>query len=192
LVEPLLEAENHKPHQLHLIKKIGGVKGEPWWVREALKKLGFNTVRQKEWTVVYNVQPNTAQVNNLLWLCKHLVRVTPVKFKNCAQMTEKDLGNTRLNLESGEFEIIKQLSDVQEINGVRVTKDVKPSSSFGLDKHELLRYLHRQKELRLLNDEYFPAVYDYKYDQDKAGVTRIKGKPDTSIIEDGTSNEPAL
>jgi hypothetical protein len=40
----------------------------------------------------------------------------------------------------------------------------------------------------LLNDEYFPTEYDYKYDQDKPGVINVKGKTDTSIKEDDISD----
>lgn len=201
LIEPVLE-HSQPPHELHLIKKIGKLNGEPWWVREAMKKLGFSVVKgAKEWKTVYNVQPNTPEVNKQLWLCKHLVKVTPITFKNGVKnMSEADLGNTRLNLETGEFEIIKRLEmfkhegknvSYYKVNDVSVTEELKPSSSFGLDVVELKKDMHRQKELCKLNDEYFPADYDYKYDQDIPGVTRLKGKPDTSIMEDGTSSDPA-
>jgi hypothetical protein len=198
LVEPMLD-HTQKPHELHLIKKTGSIVGEPWWVRSALKTLGFTIIRFKEWDVVYNVQPNTAEINKSLWLCKHLVRVTPVKFKNGeTQFSEKDLGNTRLNLETGEFEIIKPIEVFTEnnsnvsyfkLNGVNVTDKLRPSDTFGLDKAEINRDLLRQRQLCKLNDEFFPAQYDYKYDQDKAGVTRVKGSTSTNILEDGVSEE---
>lgn len=69
------------PHELHLIKKTSGVRGEPYWIRDALAELGFKSKRHNEWQVVYTIQPNTGRVNQLLWLCKHLVKVTPVKVK---------------------------------------------------------------------------------------------------------------
>lgn len=78
LIEPSLDP-NKKPHELHLIKKIANFFGEPYWIRDAMKKLGFESKREKEWRVVYSVQPNTTQVNELLWLCKHLVKITPIK-----------------------------------------------------------------------------------------------------------------
>lgn len=73
---------------------------------------------------------------------------------------------------------------VFEINDVKVTTDLQTNSSFPLDSVELKKSLHREKELGRLNQEYFPTVYDYKYGQDKPGVIRVKGRPDTSIKED--------
>ncbi len=195
LVEPMLDP-SQKPHELHLIKKTASIFGEPWWVRKALKTLGFSIIRAKEWEVVYNVQPNTAEINKCLWLCKHMVRVTPIKFKN-GYLTEKDLGNTRLNLETGEFEIIKPIELINEdskvsyfkLNGVNVTDQVKPADSFGLEKRELVRDMQRQRQLCKLNDEYFPARYGYKCDQDMPGVTRLKGSASTNVLDDGVSDE---
>lgn len=73
---------------------------------------------------------------------------------------------------------------VFKINDVSVTSDLQTNSSFPLDKDELLGSIHRQKQLGKLNEEYFPAVYDYKYGQDKPQAIRIKGRPDTSVKED--------
>lgn len=78
LVEGMIDP-NQKPHEFHLIKKIRKLKKEPFWVKNALAELGFKISKGKEWTVVYNVQPNTPRVNDLLWLCKHLVKITPIK-----------------------------------------------------------------------------------------------------------------
>lgn len=197
LVEPLID-KNQPPHELHLIKKVGKLVGEPWWVKDAMKKLGFKAYMSKEWDVVYNIRPNTTEVNKLLWYCKHVVKVIPIKFKN-GYPSENDMGNTRLNLETGEFEIIKPFEFHSEdgkvkyynVNGVNVTTDLKQSSSFPLDKKELFQEMHRKKELCKLNDEYFPAVYDYKYDQDKPGVIKLKGRPTTNIMEDDVSDEPS-
>ena len=189
LIEPSLDPER-KAHELHLIKKTGSVRGEPWWVRKALQKLGFVSERAKEWQVTYTIQPNTSQVNNQIWLCKHLVKLLPVTFKN-GFPTEADLGNTRLNLETGEFEIFKKIDTFEhqnitcyKVNDVNVSEQIQTSSSFGLEKGEIQSMLTRQRQLNLLNDEFFPAKYDYKYDQDKKGVLRINGRPSTSVRED--------
>jgi hypothetical protein len=197
LVEPMIDRTS-KPHELHLIKKTSGVTGEPWWVREALEKLGFVSLRDKEWTVTYSVRPNTREVNDTLWLCKHMVRVVPVRFKNGYHPAEKDLGNTRLNLVTGELEIIKPLvlrtheptnAGYFKLNGVNVTADLKPADTFGLDKAELHRDMHRQRQMCKLNDEFFPTAVHYKYDQDKPGVIRVKGAPSTDLNEDNVSDE---
>jgi hypothetical protein len=190
LIEPMLD-ESAKPHELHLVKKVGTIMHESWWVKGALKKLGFETDRKKQWQTVYSILPNTKEINDLLWMCKHLVRIVPVKFKN-GYPSEQDLGNTRLNLVTGEFEIVKPLEvfmvedkyDCVKINDVSVSADIKVSDSFGLNREEILKDLHRRKELRLLNDEHFPAVYDYKYDQDKPGVIKLRGRPHTDVSQD--------
>jgi hypothetical protein len=182
---------NQKPHELHLIKKIGKLVGEPRWVKTAMAKLGFKTQMPKEWSVVYSIKPNITEINNLLWVCKHIVKITPIKFKN-GLPTKNDIGNTRLNLETGEFEIIKKIEFLNKddrisyfkVNDVNVSLDLKPSDTFPLDRDEYLKVLHRQKQLCKMNDEYFPAVYDYKYDQDKPGVIKLKGTVDTSIKQD--------
>ncbi|RNA04819.1 39S ribosomal mitochondrial [Brachionus plicatilis] len=184
IVEPLIDPEQ-KPHELHLIKKTGKLIGEPWWVKDAMKKLGFKTYMTKEWDVVYNIRPNTPEVNKLLWYCKHVVKILPVTFKN-GYPSQKDLGNTKLNLETGEFEIVKELN----MNGVKVTEELSQSSSFPLTKKDLLQDMHRKKQLGKLNDEYFPTVYDFKYDQDKPGVIKLKGRPNTNIMEDDVTDEP--
>lgn len=190
LVESLIDSKE-KPHELHLIKKVAGLKGEPWWVRKAMKSLGFQSTLNKQWLTTYTIQPNTTEINNLLHLVKHIVKIMPVKFKN-GYPTENDIGNTRINLETGEFEIIKSLEPVilndsltsYKVNDVYVTRDLQTNSSFPLDKTELHKSLRRQRALCLLNDEYFPTEYDYKYGQDKPGVIRVKGRPDTSVRED--------
>jgi hypothetical protein len=190
IVEPLL-SQNRKPHELHLIKKIASVFGEPFWVRDALDKLGFDSRRKNEWKIVFNIQPNTLEVNQTIMLCKHMVKVLPVVFLN-GYPSEKDIGNTQINLETGEFEIIKSLQvktyndnlKYYELNGVKISDELKPSDTFPLDKIKMRDYLNRRRQLCKLNDEYFPAEYDYKYDQDKPGVIKLKGKTDTSIKED--------
>ena len=190
LVEPLVD-QNEQPHELHLIKKVAVLGGEPWWVKRAMKQLGFECHFHKQWDVTYSIRPNTKEINDLLYLCKHVVKILPVKFKN-GYPTEQDLGNTRIDLETGELEIIKPLETVTindnltcfKINDVIVTTDLSTNSSFPLDKTEIHRSLHQQRQLNLLNDEYFPAKYDYKYGQDKPGVIRVKGRPDTSVKED--------
>lgn len=78
LVEKLIDP-NEKPHEFHLIKKIVKVRTQPHWVKKALVELGFEISKEKQWRVVYRIQPNTPRVNDLLWLCKHMVKVTPIK-----------------------------------------------------------------------------------------------------------------
>ncbi len=187
----LIETSQQQPHELHLIKKIRTIVGEPWWIKKALKELGFKSYRNHEWDVVYKVQPNTTQINNLLMQVKHVVKILPVTFKN-GYPVEFDVQNTRLNLETGEVEVVKKIDAtmvdggvrVFEIDGVKVTADLKTSSSFPLDKTELKSSLHRQRALGTLNKEYFPTVYDYKYGQDLPGVIQVKGRADTSVKED--------
>jgi hypothetical protein len=196
LVEPMLQASDEPPHELHLIKKVGKLIGEPWWVKKAMRELGFKTFMTKEWQVIYNVQPNVPKINKCLWLCKHLVKITPIKFKNDYKPTVDDIGYTRLNLATGELEVIEKLKhfDIDNIscyklNGVTVTSDLAQSDTFGLTKDNLRKHMQRKRELCLLNDEYFPTDYDYKYDQQLPGVIKLPGRPDTSVKEDEVEDE---
>ena len=183
-----------QPHELHLVKKIKKIRDEPWWVRKALNELGFDVSRRYQWDVVYRIVPNTKEINDILWLCKHMVKVTPVKFKN-GYPSDKDAGNIRIDLEKGELEIIKPF-ETFDVNGkecyqlgkVPVTEELQTSSSFPIDKSELTKNFRRTKELCRLNDEHFPAIYDYKYDNDKPGVRKVKGRPDTMLKEDEITN----
>jgi hypothetical protein len=194
LIEPLVD-KNQKPHELHLIKKIGKLVGEPWWIKDAMVKLGFKAYMSREWTVIYNIQPNTVEVNKMLMLCKHVVKVLPVKFLNRFP-TEKDIGNTRLNLETGELSIVKSLvystfnDNIKYYtnNGVNISTDIKPSDSFPLDKIKMREHLQRRRQLLRLNDEYFAPNYSYKYDQDKPGVIKVPGRPNSSVKEDDVTD----
>ena len=120
-----------------------------------------------------------------------MVKIVPVKFKN-GFPTESDVGHTQLNLETGEFEIVKPLDAFKtdenllayKLNGVSISEQIKPGQTFPLKREDILKDLYRQRELQLLNDEYFPTKYEYKYDQDKPGVRIVRGAPDTSVKED--------
>ena len=101
----------------------------------------------------------------------------------------------KINLETGELEIIKpfEMFDVNgkncySLNSVPVTEQLQTSSSFPIDKTELTKAFMRTRELNKINEEYFPAVYDYKYDNDKPGVRKVKGRPDTMLKEDEITN----
>lgn len=179
-----------EPHKLHLIKKTKTIVGEPNWVRDALQKLGFFRSPKKEWRKIYSVKPNTPQINDLLWLCKHCVKVTPINMEN-GEPTLPDIGYTNLNLQTGKFDIIHKLNATEidnnecfKVNDVLVTPNKDLYETFPLHKKELLRYIHRRKELKQLNSEYFPTVQKYRLDQDKPGVINIKGTADTRVSED--------
>ena len=74
------------------------------------------------------------------------------------------MGNTRFNLETGELEIIKPLETFEEgnltcykSNGVCISEDINATSSFALYKTQIQAMLTWKRQLKLLNDEYFPA-----------------------------------
>lgn len=96
LVAPLIDHEA-APHELHLIKKTASVVGEPWWIKKALKDLGFKSHYKTEWAVTYTVQPNTVDVNNLLMQCKHMLKIVPIKFKNGKCVYIEILQHLKLN-----------------------------------------------------------------------------------------------
>jgi hypothetical protein len=189
LVEPLIDTTK-EPHKLHLIKKTKSIFGEPWWVRNALEKLGFHTKRNEEWKIVHSIKPNTPEINKLLWICKHCVKIKPIDLEKGVP-TASDVKYTKINIETGRLDIIKKIDTIEigneicyKINDVVVSENKKPHDSFQLDKKELHRYMHQRKDLCQLNSEYFPTVYDYKYDQNLPGAINVKGLSDTRISED--------
>lgn len=107
------------------------------------------------------------------------------------------MGNSRFNLETGEFEIVKPLEvfsadegrlDCYKINGVPVSEDIRPGDRFPIEKSDLHRDFHRRNQLKKLNDEYFPTKYDYSMDQNMPGVIRMPGKASTDVAEDETQD----
>ncbi len=186
MIEPLID-QTKEPHKLHLIKKIKDLRGEPWWVKNAMNKLGFDG--KKEWIKTYSIRPNTLDVNNWLWLCKHMVKITPINMDD-GEPTTEDIRFSDLNLQTGKLSIIREIKKIkidnieyETVNGIPVSNEDEKKSFF-LDRKEIQRYLNRKRELQQLNAEYFPTVYEYKHDQDKPGVVRIKGTAHTSIIQD--------
>lgn len=134
------------------------------------------------------------KIKKKIFLClgKNKKFSSGLKFKN-GYPSEQDAANSRLNLETGEFEIIKPIEtfsgddgrlDCYQMNGVNVSEDLRPGDGFPLDKFDLHRDFHRRYELKKLNDEYFPALYEYSLDQDKPNVIRLPGKSNTDISED--------
>ncbi len=189
LVEPLID-KSKEPHKLHLIKKIKSLKGEPWWVRESMIKLGFETKKKDEWSIVTSIKPNTPEINNLLWMCKHCIKITPINFKNGVP-NHSDVNYTKINLETGDLSIINKIDTIKieddmcyKINDVVITEMKKPSDTFGLDRKELFRYFHQKKNMCQLNSEYFPTKYSYSLDQGIPGTLNVKGHPDTRLSED--------
>ena len=72
------------------------------------------------------------------------------------------MGNSRFNLETGEFEIVKPLEvfsadegrlDCYKINGVPVSEDIRPGDRFPIEKRDLHRDFHRRNQLKKLNDD---------------------------------------
>ena len=189
LVEPLID-ESKEPHKLHLIKKIKSVFGEPWWVREGLVKLGFVSKIGSEWSIVTSIKPNTPEINKILWLCKHCVKVTPIYLKNGAPNLS-DVKYSKINLETGELSIIKEIDSIKideelcyKINDVAVSENKKPTDTFGLNRKELFKYFHNKKDNCQMNNEYFPTKYKYNLKQNIPGVINLKGNADTRIAED--------
>ena len=189
LIDGMID-KSQAPHKLHLIKKIKELKGEPWWVKEAMSKLGFYTRRNNEWHITVSVKPNTQEINNIIWLCKHCVKITPINLENGAPTTA-DIKYTKINLENGNLNIIKKIDTINiddelcyKINDVVVSEMKKPSDTFRIEKNDLHRYFHDKKNNCQLNSEYFPTKYTYPLGNGQPGVINIKGEASTSIAED--------
>lgn len=80
---------------LHRVQCIQLMRGQPYWVREALTKLGLEDKLSSSTVVI-----NSAENNALLYIVKHVVRIDPVTFPDGIPLPDDDLNSWRL-LEDG-------------------------------------------------------------------------------------------
>jgi len=71
--------EEDPPPLVLLVERVVSESGEPWWIKEALEKLGLLTGSYRGKRVAV---PNMTHYTSLVYKVKHLVRVTPVSFPN--------------------------------------------------------------------------------------------------------------
>jgi len=71
--------EEAPPPLVLLVEKVVPESGEPWWIKEALEKLGLLTGCYHGKRVAV---PNMTHYTSLIYKVKHLVRVVPVSFPN--------------------------------------------------------------------------------------------------------------
>jgi len=108
------EQWRREPPLVLLAEQVASAKGEPYWHKEALEKLGLGI---GSWFGKRVAVPNMTHYTSLLYQVKHLVRVTPVSFPNgVPSEAEFDARMTRVT-DKGEFihhPKIKETSDQVE------------------------------------------------------------------------------
>ncbi|CAL7948001.1 unnamed protein product [Xylocopa violacea] len=90
------------PSKVLMIYRVKPFKGNPYWDKETLTKLGFEEHRNNP---VF--AKNTPEICAMLWKIKHLIKVVPVKLPE--KLPEVD-GNTEFWIdETGEVRVIGKL-----------------------------------------------------------------------------------
>jgi len=64
-----------KPAKLFMVQRIKSLWGQPYWVRDVITKFKLDT-DQLDKAVIKNTPHN----NKLLWIVKHIVKITPITF----------------------------------------------------------------------------------------------------------------
>nr|XP_058142313.1 large ribosomal subunit protein uL30m-like [Dasypus novemcinctus] len=95
-VFPISPADHEKyggdpehPHKLHVVTKIKGVKGRPYWEKEIIKKLKLEKAHTPQ------IHKNIPSMNAKLKVVKHLIRIQPLKLPQ-GLPAEEDMSNTCL------------------------------------------------------------------------------------------------
>ncbi|UXI19450.1 RER1-like protein [Sarcoptes scabiei] len=84
----------------HLVWRYKSFYGNHWTLKLILRRLGLHQTERNIPVVI----PNTPHYNQMLWEIKHLIRLKPLKFPDGIP-TEEDIGNVKIDLNTGELRI---------------------------------------------------------------------------------------
>ncbi|KAE8744762.1 hypothetical protein FOCC_FOCC008578 [Frankliniella occidentalis] len=79
------------PSKLFMVERVKPMKGQPWWDKEVLTRLGLDSDEKYHVVILKNHQ----NICEDLWKVKHLVKITPISFPN-GEPTEEDIERTLL------------------------------------------------------------------------------------------------
>lgn len=96
-----------EPSKLLLVKQVKSFFGRPWWEKQIIRGLGFES--QTNDPVIVK---NTPEICVLLWKVKHLVKILPIKLPDKLP-TADDLNGTYLH-ENGTFYVIPKVDPARE------------------------------------------------------------------------------
>ncbi|CAK9298363.1 unnamed protein product [Gordionus sp. m RMFG-2023] len=102
------------PFKLMLVYKVKPPYYLPHYELKALKEVGLDKNIKYSQRVVMK---NTSDICKKLWQVKHLIRIIPLRFPNGIPVSDSDVMNTRINLETGEVSVIHEIKPTKSIEG---------------------------------------------------------------------------
>ena len=108
------------------------------------------------------IHKNTPMTNARIAKVKHLVKVIPITFPNGLPEDESDLHHCILRPD-GALEIKKRLSPVEE---KLTSEEDQLKELWTMDDATVAKATRKVMDHFTLSQEYFPAKYVYKYNQD--------------------------
>ncbi|KAK3927558.1 39S ribosomal protein L30, mitochondrial [Frankliniella fusca] len=79
------------PPKLFMVQRVKPMKGQPWWNKQVLARLGLDSEDKNHIVILKNHQA----ICEDLWKVKHVVKITPITFPN-GEPTEDDIDRTLL------------------------------------------------------------------------------------------------
>lgn len=107
------------------------------------------------------VHKNTPIMNKQLASVKHLLKITPITFPHGLPSDESDFHHCVLHAD-GRLTVKKKLTPTEQ----SLEDPEKDSSKWEMDKETLDNASRKILDGLRLSQEYFPAKYTYKYNQD--------------------------
>ncbi|KFV76631.1 hypothetical protein N308_07449, partial [Struthio camelus australis] len=95
-----------QPHKIHIVTRIKGVLGRPYWEKKIIRDLGLDKAHQPR------LHKNIPSVNSKLKVVKHLIRIQPLKLPH-GLPTEEEMSDTFLT-SKGELVIKRRLKPVEQ------------------------------------------------------------------------------
>ncbi|XP_074650840.1 uncharacterized protein LOC141905739 [Tubulanus polymorphus] len=154
------ETETKQPHKLHAVCRIKKLKGRPWYEKNMMQHLGLS--EEKRRTGEFIILKNTKLTNDRLLKVNHLIKVLPVTFPHGIPENEDDLKHCMIK-PNGEFIFVKKLDDVTVTTEPEESEEEK---KWLMDGETIKKHCTRKKELMQINEEFFPAHYTYRFNQD--------------------------
>ena len=109
------------------------------------------------------VHKNTPQVNKLLASVKHLVKIVPVTLPHGLPLEESDFHHCVLR-DDGQLEVKKRLHPVEDT--LPSGEEEEKKEVWKMDEATVEKAARLVMAQFSLSQEYFPAKYVYKYNQD--------------------------
>ena len=168
--------EPKEPHEIHIVHKSATLYGRPYWEKDVMKKLGFQTrvsimilhLDRRVFVLIVLLfgkvskvlVRNTPYWNDLLREVKHLVRIQPLTFPHGVPQNEVDYERSYINCK-GEMVVRHTLHPTEE-----ATVPKEEPSKWQLKGLSVKKVLRRKLDLHQVNTEYYEPEYKWKLNED--------------------------